>query len=711
MKPRIVAVTPAGRRHYLELLRHYVCADDSIEEWHLWDNCRNDFDRKYIGQLGRMEKKVRVIRLENTDGTNRSVNRFYRLCAEDGAFYIKLDDDIVYLPKGFAGDLHRQATEERERFLWWSPLVINNAICSWLLKHHSSIRIQENLTCQAGDHHGWFDPSFAERMHQAFLEALHAGDISSFYVPNFQVSLARFSINCLGFFGADVRALGTTFCPLDVDDEDWISAGLPSRLQRPGRIVGNLVVAHFSFHTQEPELLQSRMLDRYYEAAGLRPASYAIKKRPLGERAILRIKRLRSEFRDRFTAAPPKETIRDTDEKAFLQLSRRKETLEMANRDPQEITELLKPVNLDPLPENPLVTLLTPNYNYARYVAEAIESALSQTYQNLEMIVCDDGSTDDSCEVIERYAGRDPRIRLIRQKNGGVASALNAAYRTGQGEIVCLLDADDRFLPEKLERVVEAFRARPESGFLGHPMFRTDSSGRRLGVSPWIVAPPDGWQGPFIVRHGDAPPGQAFGSGICFRKTIGDSIFPLQTKLRTGVDGILMVLAPLMTPMIGLPVPLAEYRCHQANLTNTVQLTSESLEREWEVGRTLWAIRKKYLEGVDPRLAAILPSFDRGLSAASYNYTQARLRRSGSALRAYRNLVRSDQFPLLHAGLRWFLRMSILLPLPVFRYGLNLTSRPNRLKQWLWWLFKYAPGEVQRRLFFEAKDAVRSEFQ
>jgi hypothetical protein len=289
---KVVAVTPAGRRHYLELLRDYICADTTIDEWHLWDNCRNDADRRYIERLESAEHKVKVVRLSNVDGTNRSVNRFYRFCVEDDAFYIKVDDDIVYLPKGFGGALHRHALEEHERYLWWSPLVVNNSICSWLIKHHSRIRIDEEISCQASDRYGWSDPAFAEKMHRKFLGALHAGDISPFYVPNFQVSLARFPINCLGFFGADVKALGTDFCPPGVDDEEWISACLPARLQRPGRVIGNLVVAHSSFITQEPELLQSRLLDQYYEAAGVSPVPYAIPKRPLGERALSRARKV-----------------------------------------------------------------------------------------------------------------------------------------------------------------------------------------------------------------------------------------------------------------------------------------------------------------------------------------------------------------------------------------------------------------------------------
>src|SRR5579863_8833232 len=113
-------------------------------------------------------------------------------------------------------------------------------------------------------------------------------------------------------------------------------------------------------------------------------------------------------------------------DKRFLMVNcaRRESQLSM-----EEVAQLLKPIELPPLCENPLISVLTANFNYGRYIGEAIESVLGQTYTNFEMIVCDDGSTDDSCEVVKRFLQRDPRIRLVRKQNGGQTSAANAAYR------------------------------------------------------------------------------------------------------------------------------------------------------------------------------------------------------------------------------------------------------------------------------------------
>ncbi|MGL5078202.1 MAG: glycosyltransferase family 2 protein, partial [Waterburya sp.] len=97
-----------------------------------------------------------------------------------------------------------------------------------------------------------------------------------------------------------------------------------------------------------------------------------------------------------------------------------------------------------------LVSILINNYNYGNYLPFAIESAINQTYSNTEVIVVDDGSTDNSQEVINSYRDRDRRIIPILKNNNGQGSALNAGFAVSKGEIICLLDADDRWLPSKV---------------------------------------------------------------------------------------------------------------------------------------------------------------------------------------------------------------------------------------------------------------------
>lgn len=104
----------------------------------------------------------------------------------------------------------------------------------------------------------------------------------------------------------------------------------------------------------------------------------------------------------------------------------------------------------------PLITVVIGVYNGARYLAEAIDSVVAQTHERLELIVVDDGSTDESGAIA---AGYGPPVRAIRQENGGMAAARNRAIPEAQGNYLAFLDADDRFPPDKLTRQLAVFAA------------------------------------------------------------------------------------------------------------------------------------------------------------------------------------------------------------------------------------------------------------
>ena len=105
-----------------------------------------------------------------------------------------------------------------------------------------------------------------------------------------------------------------------------------------------------------------------------------------------------------------------------------------------------------------LVSIITPCYNGERYIAETIESVMRQTYPNWEMIIVDDGSADGSARVAEAYSRRDGRIQVLRQQNAGTACARNAALRRAKGRYIALLDADDVWMPEFLEKQLAFMR-------------------------------------------------------------------------------------------------------------------------------------------------------------------------------------------------------------------------------------------------------------
>ncbi len=111
----------------------------------------------------------------------------------------------------------------------------------------------------------------------------------------------------------------------------------------------------------------------------------------------------------------------------------------------------------------PLVSVIIPSYKTARTLAEAIESALHQTHSNIEVIVINDGSPDETDEAVQPYLHK---IVYIKQENRGLSAARNAAFRASKGEFICFLDADDILLPDKFTRQLELFEKEPDLGIV-----------------------------------------------------------------------------------------------------------------------------------------------------------------------------------------------------------------------------------------------------
>lgn len=128
-----------------------------------------------------------------------------------------------------------------------------------------------------------------------------------------------------------------------------------------------------------------------------------------------------------------------------------------------------------------------PAYNAARYVGAALRSATHQSYRRIEIIVVDDGSTDDTAEVVQRIAERDQRVRLVAQPNGGVAAARNAGIAAARGEYVAPFDADDVWAIDKIERQVRRFsEAGHDAGVVYGWWRRVTEDGRLLYASEQV---------------------------------------------------------------------------------------------------------------------------------------------------------------------------------------------------------------------------------
>lgn len=137
---------------------------------------------------------------------------------------------------------------------------------------------------------------------------------------------------------------------------------------------------------------------------------------------------------------------------------------------------------------SPLVSVVMPVYNGERYLASAIQSILDQSFENFEFLIIEDGSTDGSPIITDKYEKLDTRIKVIRHaRNQGLISALNVGIQAAQGKYLARMDQDDISLPERFSRQVEHLEACPEVGILGCKVRHIDPTGRLLSIPPMFL--------------------------------------------------------------------------------------------------------------------------------------------------------------------------------------------------------------------------------
>ncbi|GAB3371480.1 hypothetical protein GCM10027514_05130 [Azotobacter armeniacus] len=206
------------------------------------------------------------------------------------------------------------------------------------------------------------------------------------------------------------------------------------------------------------------------------------------------------------------------------------------------------------------VSIVVCNYNYEKFIASAVESALSQTIEPLEVIVIDDGSTDNSLERLNHFKG-NPRFHLHTKKNGGQISAYNTGFILAKGDIIIFLDSDDLLTSNAIEHIVEAFQ--DESVVKVHWYMRLiDKFGSSTGGTI-PSALDNGEQGRRLLNQGvlynSAP-----GSGNAYRRSALEKLFPLpQDKHdRHGADFFTIYGASLVGRVLEVNKTLGAYRIH-----------------------------------------------------------------------------------------------------------------------------------------------------
>jgi glycosyltransferase involved in cell wall biosynthesis/SAM-dependent methyltransferase len=222
----------------------------------------------------------------------------------------------------------------------------------------------------------------------------------------------------------------------------------------------------------------------------------------------------------------------------------------------------------------PLVSVVITNYNYGRYLPQAIDSVLSQSYPEVELVVVDDGSTDESGDVLARYRGR---LRVIRQENRGVSAARNRGVSETRGELVAFLDADDVWLPEKLLRQVEAFRNRLV-GMVCCEMRYLDAAGARTGSTSSDLGP-DPLRRLALLR-GPGVPGA--GSTAVVRRSLFERVGLFDERLSTSADWDFCRRVTCRSEIAILPEPLVLYRQHSAAMHRNVAVLERDMLRAFQ---------------------------------------------------------------------------------------------------------------------------------
>ena len=217
----------------------------------------------------------------------------------------------------------------------------------------------------------------------------------------------------------------------------------------------------------------------------------------------------------------------------------------------------------DRIYEVPKVSVYIPAYNAVEYIEEAIESALNQTYTDLEVVVVNDGSTDSTGELLDSMYGTHPRVAIIHQENGGISSASNTAIRNCKGEYILQLDSDDALLPEAAEMLV-AVLEKNDVGFVYGDAYLTDSEGIAYGRAySWSMYDRYKLLEGMMIHH-----------PRMFRKRDFNRVSGFDTNLSNAVDYDIFLKLAEVTDGYHLQTPLYLYRQHNTN-TSKVNTTAQ----------------------------------------------------------------------------------------------------------------------------------------
>jgi glycosyltransferase involved in cell wall biosynthesis len=227
------------------------------------------------------------------------------------------------------------------------------------------------------------------------------------------------------------------------------------------------------------------------------------------------------------------------------------------------------------MPNQPLVSLVITNYNYARFLRRAIDSALTQSYPAVEVVVVDDVSTDDSRAIIAEYGSRC--VVVLRQKNGGNGACFNDGFAASHGAIVLFLDSDDALYPDAAASVVAAWRENTAKAQFY--LDSVDATERPLGYCTPNIPFVAGEVLPLLRSYGYYPSPPT--SGNAFARTVLARILPVpEAPWRMGLDGLLNAVAAFQGPVVSIHRSLGLYRYHDRNHSEVSGTNLQKIRRD-----------------------------------------------------------------------------------------------------------------------------------
>ncbi|HET7558455.1 MAG TPA: glycosyltransferase [Limnochordia bacterium] len=224
-------------------------------------------------------------------------------------------------------------------------------------------------------------------------------------------------------------------------------------------------------------------------------------------------------------------------------------------------------------PAPPLVSIVLPVYNQASLLGGAVQSVLAQTYRHFELIVLDDGSTDNPRRVVQTFA--DARIRFVSRPHQGLPRTLNAGWALAEGEYLTWTSADNELLPTMLEELVAVLERDPEAGAVYADYVQIDAAGRTLRRMS---------KGEYNVRER-----MNFGPAFLFRRAVVERVGLFDTTLQGIEDRDYSMRMALAAPVRWLPKELYRYRLHDNSMTGRYRRGVESAEAARQRFRQKWA--------------------------------------------------------------------------------------------------------------------------